>query len=277
MTTREKLEVPMTGRPKVPEWVAKPPPGNKVHVHLVLESDAVGKRIPISCSSVDNICVIGRHAPSCDIALSSPSVSRRQAVAMFDTEGCLWIADLGSQNGTHVGRCGKLTSLCPTKIESGDRILFGEDGPWILVVERTDDEAPPDSKRQKKKQESESEEKTASTTTRVRCAHILIKHSKSRNPTSWQTAGKFITRSEEEAYSHLRSLRQMIVDGTREFGDLARSASECKSAAHGGDLGFFSRGRMQKPFEDTAFALKIGELSDIIKTESGLHIILRLA
>ena len=44
-----------------------------------------------------------------------------------------------------------------------------------------------------------------------------------------------------------------------------------------GDLGSFSRGQMQKPFEEASFALPMGGLSEIVDTESGIHIILRLA
>lgn len=71
--------------------------------------------------------------------------------------------------------------------------------------------------------------------------------------------------------------------------------SDCSSAKNGGDLGSFGRvstssgrcscawvlillqGQMQKPFEDATYALKVGEMSDIISTDSGVHIILRTA
>lgn len=44
-----------------------------------------------------------------------------------------------------------------------------------------------------------------------------------------------------------------------------------------GDLGSFTRGQMQKPFEDATFVLSVGGLSNIVDTDSGIHIILRLA
>ena len=49
------------------------------------------------------------------------------------------------------------------------------------------------------------------------------------------------------------------------------------SASKGGDLGFFGRGDMQKPFEDNTYALAVGEISGIVQTGSGTHIILRTA
>lgn len=56
---------------------------------------------------------------------------------------------------------------------------------------------------------------------------------------------------------------------------LAQKYSDCSSAKRGGDLGPFGRGAMQKPFEEATFALKVGELSDIVETDSGLHLIER--
>lgn len=51
--------------------------------------------------------------------------------------------------------------------------------------------------------------------------------------------------------------------------------SDCSSASRGGDLGPFARGQMQKPFEDSTFGLKVGEMSGVVETDSGMHAILR--
>jgi NIMA-interacting peptidyl-prolyl cis-trans isomerase 1 len=61
------------------------------------------------------------------------------------------------------------------------------------------------------------------------------------------------------------------------FAALAKVHSDCSSARAGGDLGPFGRGAMQKPFEDAAFSLKVGEISGVVDTDSGVHIILRTA
>lgn len=59
------------------------------------------------------------------------------------------------------------------------------------------------------------------------------------------------------------------------FDELARNFSDCSSAKRDGDLGLFKKGQMQKPFEDVAFSLKVGQLSHPVETQSGMHIILR--
>jgi len=59
------------------------------------------------------------------------------------------------------------------------------------------------------------------------------------------------------------------------FEELAKQFSDCSSAKQGGDLGPFGRGQMQKPFEEATFALAVGELSQPVFTDSGVHIIKR--
>jgi NIMA-interacting peptidyl-prolyl cis-trans isomerase 1 len=61
----------------------------------------------------------------------------------------------------------------------------------------------------------------------------------------------------------------------KRFAELAEEFSDCTSAKRGGDLGVFGRRQMQKPFEDASFALHVGEMSGIVDTDSGVHLILR--
>ncbi len=60
------------------------------------------------------------------------------------------------------------------------------------------------------------------------------------------------------------------------FKEIAKAKSECRSAHKGGDLGLFGRGDMTKEFEDAAYNLKVGAISDPVITDSGVHIILRV-
>ncbi|EKM61495.1 uncharacterized protein PHACADRAFT_248153 [Phanerochaete carnosa HHB-10118-sp] len=110
---------------------------------------------------------------------------------------------------------------------------------------------------------------------KVRASHLLVKHRDSRRPSSWKEAN--ITRTKEEAIEILKGHQNEINGSSERFTELASVHSDCSSAKNGGDLGSFGRGQMQKPFEDATYALKPGEMSDIISTDSGVHLILRTA
>lgn len=63
------------------------------------------------------------------------------------------------------------------------------------------------------------------------------------------------------------------IDNGKDFETLAKEASECPSSEKGGDLGFFSKGDMVKPFERKAFSMDIDDISEPVKTEFGFHLI----
>ena len=65
-------------------------------------------------------------------------------------------------------------------------------------------------------------------------------------------------------------------DPVAAFKEAASARSDCGSFGDAGDLGTFARGQMQRPFEEAAFALAYNEISEIVDTDSGVHIILRL-
>ncbi|XP_038627228.1 LOW QUALITY PROTEIN: peptidyl-prolyl cis-trans isomerase NIMA-interacting 1 [Tachyglossus aculeatus] len=108
---------------------------------------------------------------------------------------------------------------------------------------------------------------------KVRCSHLLVKHNQSRRPSSWRQ--EKITRSKDEALELINGYIQKIKSGEEDFEVLASQFSDCNSAKARGDLGAFGRGQMQKPFEDASFALRTGEMSGPVFTDSGIHIILR--
>ncbi|HQU77865.1 MAG TPA: SurA N-terminal domain-containing protein [Azonexus sp.] len=92
-----------------------------------------------------------------------------------------------------------------------------------------------------------------------RASHILIASEK---------IGK------DKAKARAEELLKEIRKTPAVFADLARKNSDDPgSAAKGGDLGFFGRGMMVKPFEDATFALKDGEISGIVESDFGFHII----
>jgi peptidyl-prolyl cis-trans isomerase C len=82
------------------------------------------------------------------------------------------------------------------------------------------------------------------------------------------TASHILVKTEPEAEALLEELK-----GGKDFAELAKEKSTGPSAPQGGDLGSFGRGRMVPDFEQAAFALKAGEVSQPVKTRFGWHVI----
>ncbi len=95
----------------------------------------------------------------------------------------------------------------------------------------------------------------------VKASHILVKSEEGADEAKVAEAKKKIEKVLAE------------VKKGADFAAAAKQYSEGPSGPNGGDLGFFSRGQMVPPFEEKAFALKKGQISDIVKTKFGFHII----
>lgn len=78
----------------------------------------------------------------------------------------------------------------------------------------------------------------------------------------------------EQSYE-MDDVRRKLSEGAK-FEDVAMKFSRCPSRMRGGDLGFFGRGRMVPSFEEAAFALKVGERSEPVRTQFGYHLIERI-
>jgi peptidyl-prolyl cis-trans isomerase D len=96
-----------------------------------------------------------------------------------------------------------------------------------------------------------------------RASHILIAAPKTATPAE-----------REKAKAKAEQLLAVVKKAPDSFAEVAKKNSQDPgSAASGGDLDFFARKAMAKPFEDAAFSLKKGEISDVVETEFGYHII----
>ena len=79
----------------------------------------------------------------------------------------------------------------------------------------------------------------------------------------------------EKAKERAIQLLEEVRKTPTSFAEVAKkSSSDTGSASQGGDLGFFARGAMVKPFEDAVFSLQKGAISDVVESDFGYHIIL---
>ena len=95
----------------------------------------------------------------------------------------------------------------------------------------------------------------------ARASHILI-----------GVDAKATAEEKKAAREKAVKLRKELAGGA-DFATLAKGSSTCPSSQQGGDLGFFGKGQMVPAFEQAAFALKPGEISDVVETQFGYHII----
>lgn len=138
------------------------------------------------------------------------------------------------------------------------------EGQWAGKINVTEEEA------QKYYQENP---KQFETPEQVRASHILIKPvltdpnvDLNADPNEAKAKAKAVAKAKAE------DLLKQLKDGA-DFAELAKAHSNCPSAPNGGDLGFFPKGETTPAFEKAAFELEIGQISDVVETEYGYHII----
>ena len=95
----------------------------------------------------------------------------------------------------------------------------------------------------------------------IQASHILIKIDPQADESQ-----------KAEAHKKIEQIQKRLQEG-EDFAALAKEFSQCPSNAKGGDLGYFRRGQMVPPFEQAAFALKPGTVSDVVETKFGYHLI----
>jgi peptidyl-prolyl cis-trans isomerase C len=97
----------------------------------------------------------------------------------------------------------------------------------------------------------------------VRASHIVL-----RLPAGTSDADR------QQARDKLLALRQEIVSGKLDFAEAAKKHSQCPTAPKGGDIGTFPRkGAVDESFAKAAFALQVGQVSDVVESGYGLHLI----
>lgn len=102
---------------------------------------------------------------------------------------------------------------------------------------------------------------------KVQASHILISYQGAAS------APETVTRTKEEAKAEADRVTAEAKASPDQFAELAKKYSDGPTGPNGGDLGLFGKGQMTKAFEDAAFAMEVGTVSDAVETEFGFHII----
>eukprot|EP01026_Neomeris_dumetosa_P031226 TRINITY_DN24786_c1_g1_i1.p1 TRINITY_DN24786_c1_g1~~TRINITY_DN24786_c1_g1_i1.p1 ORF type:complete len:271 (+),score=25.50 TRINITY_DN24786_c1_g1_i1:34-813(+) len=257
----------MGGPFKVPSWASEPQQKASLHPDKTNGNLSETQQEVID---IDNksCYIIGRDAHISQIVLSHNTVSRIHAAFVHHTDGRIYLIDNRSTHGTLVNQK-RIEPHKPFHLRDGQKLQFGGDETHIYVFRCEQMENNDYQKQrigQKRTRSNDPDE-------RVRVQHILVKHKGSRNPTSWLEPE--VTRTVEEAEQLALEMRAKLISGEIDFSTLAEESSHCSSHKRGGDLGFFSRGKMQPEFEEAAFSIDIGEISQPVKSASGVHLILR--
>ena len=100
-------------------------------------------------------------------------------------------------------------------------------------------------------------------------AKAEIQKSPAFNQRTYVKASHILVGTKAEA----EKLKQEIENGDITFEDAAKKYSTCPSGKNGGDLGYFGRNMMVKEFEDAAFTLPLGKVSEPVQTQFGYHLI----
>lgn len=106
---------------------------------------------------------------------------------------------------------------------------------------------------------------------RLAASHILVAYAQAMK------AKPEIVRTREEARARATTLREEAIAPGADFAALAKTNSDDPSASRGGDLGSFAPGKMVKAFEDAVAAAEVGEVTPVVETPFGFHVILRQA
>ncbi|MBU0758830.1 MAG: peptidylprolyl isomerase [Candidatus Omnitrophica bacterium] len=114
---------------------------------------------------------------------------------------------------------------------------------------------------EEKKEEYEKNKDRLDVPEQVKASHILVRVKEDASD-----------EDKKAAREKIGELRKRVASG-EDFAEVAKENSEDGSAPRGGDLGYFGRGQMVKPFEDAAFSMEIGDISPVVETQFGCHIL----